>query len=269
MYKYLIVLCLSFFIPLTFASEAGQRCIDLVVTNTQDWPDLLLNGCSIDDSDIPTVLNVLREHPNYKNLYLDSNNITIQGVKLLIDVPVNLLNLSNNSIGPLGAAELAKSTTITHLWLDNCALSDAGVIALSRNTHFTALHIAQNNISSRGARAVAQNTNLTEVDISNNPVGDAGIKEFANDINLTMFIANNCRIGNPGVIALAVRDSITWLELSDNHIGDRGAYALADQQGTPNKAFILLHNRISSAGVAALKSNSLIKTLCVNPGDCW
>ncbi|MGZ5781128.1 MAG: hypothetical protein ACXWIN_09260, partial [Burkholderiaceae bacterium] len=82
------------------------------------------------------------------------------------------LDLSGNNIGDVGAAALAKNTTITHLDLRGNYLRDAGAAALAQNTTITHLDLSGNRIGDAGAAALAQNTTITHLDLSRNSIGD-------------------------------------------------------------------------------------------------
>lgn len=265
---YFLLLSLSLFNSNVYASEAGQRCIQMVVENSQGSSSLLLNSCNIDDTDIPSIVNVLNTNSNYQELNLDSNPITLKGLNLLIDAKVSSLSLNNDDLGLAGARTIAKNPHIKTLWAENAALGDAGIVALTQNTTLTNLHIGNNNITAYGVKHLTGRLNLTLLDISNNPIGNKGLAMLAKMATLTTLIANNCQIANAGLIAFSHKEALDWLQLGNNSIGDSGAIALANQPGTKERFIYLVGNPISEKGIARLKANPLIKMLCVKPGDC-
>ncbi|KAL0228977.1 hypothetical protein GEMRC1_013597 [Eukaryota sp. GEM-RC1] len=135
--------------------------------------------------------------PRLKQLHVcvDSCFIDIPLVELFkeeVYTTVTSINLSDNSIGDVGAIALAE--------------------ALKVNTSVTSLNLGGNFIGDRGVRALAEmlkvNRKVTNIDLKNNSTGDEGAKALAE--------------------ALKVNDTITNIHLTNNLIGKEGVSALAE-----------------------------------------
>ncbi|XP_068748892.1 nucleotide-binding oligomerization domain-containing protein 2-like isoform X2 [Montipora capricornis] len=204
--------------------ELAAVCVETMKTNSTVL-SLTLFSCNIDDASAAALAELLR-----------GKNSTLE-----------LLGLSHNAIGDVGADALAKglkeNSTLTKLNLSCNAIGDVGADSLAKglkeNSTLERLELYNNAIGEVGADSLAkglkENSTLISLDLSNNAIGDVGADALAKGLkeNSTLewlHLSGNA-IGEVGADALAKglkeNSTLISLDLSNNAIGDVGADALA------------------------------------------
>ena len=195
------------------------------------------------------------------------------GAALVAAAPlVNLsaLDVSACAIGADGLRLLAHSPHLRQLvsltaFRNPFACDGAAVLAgspLAGQLHV--LEIQNTGIGDRGIVALVDSPVLDRLvgpglNFSMNPIGDGGATALAACPLLEPFselVLRDCRIGDAGAAALAGSPfvaNLASLDLWHNRIGDAGARALAASSHLTVRDLSLRDNRISAAGVAALR----------------
>jgi uncharacterized protein (DUF983 family) len=157
---------------------------------------------------------------------------------------VNALDLSDNSIGEIGAHHLA--------------------LVLPLNTELSYLSLNQNQLLDGGASALSDglklNSTLRNLELSRNGIGDAGTGALAGMLetaNLMAFNLSFNRIGPSGarLLGKVLRNSkLKSLDLAGNTIGDLGAFAFAqDITGNSHlEQLVMWENGVSAKGAIAI-----------------
>ena len=188
--------------------------------------------------------------------------------------PIQILELSRNNIGDVGAAALALGLkfciNLQELRLINNKIGDDGAAALAQGlkscNSLQTLQLTINSIGADGATALAEGlkffSNLRKLGLSDNSIGDDGAAALAERLkscnNLENLVLSNNGIGNDGAAALAEGlkscNNLRVLALSYNSIGDDGAAALAKGLKSCEKLVLVDFpaNDIGDAGAAAL-----------------
>ena len=151
------------------------------------------------------------------------------------------LDLTNNRIGPQGAAVLAASPALRHLTtldLTNNRIGDAGAIALARSEtlyNLASLNLQNNWLGPSGAAALAASPAVQRVgslDLSRNQIDDDGALALARAeglLDLCALYLHENPIGNAGIAALSQSPAlhgVTALSIGGGPIGEVGIDAL-------------------------------------------
>jgi len=131
-----------------------------------------LNEKKLNDQDMLIVVQqaIIKKH--YKELNLQSNEITWQGASILADGLINnihleILYLYDNHISDLGVQYIAQSLS-------------------TKNFTLKILDLGSNNITDDGAEYLAEmfktNQTLVHLDLRNNQIGDRGLQALANTL---------------------------------------------------------------------------------------
>lgn len=135
---------------------------------------LVLSNARLEDEDIPNICKYLQQNPHITELDLSGNNITDNGVKLLVKVTaLQVLSLSHNKITDEGAEVLAQSTSLRSLALFVNKIGDKGAKALAANPNFTSLNLAYNQIGVEGLQALEQNERLRSLVMTHQKIPEA------------------------------------------------------------------------------------------------
>lgn len=158
---------------------------------------------------------------------------------------IRLLDLRNNTIGPTGAAALAKvlmgRTDLLELNLQNNPLGDDGVASLAdviaSNSSLIALDLAHTGFGQKGAAALGAalqgNSNLQRLFARHNAIGDAGCGDLApglrGNTGLAMLDLRVTKLGDSCAESFGhvlSSTSLRRLDLGSNAISANGAVAL-------------------------------------------
>ena len=233
-----------------------------------------LSNCSIGPVGAHHLAQALCVNTSVKTLKLSHNPLGDEGTKVLVEMlgaessgTVNTtlehVDLSNCSIGPVGAHHLAQAlcvnTSVKTLKLSHNPLGDEGTKVLVEmlgaessgtvNTTLEHIDLSYCSIQPVGAQHLAQavqvNTSVNTLNLRDNPLGDEGAKalaemlggngaESSGTVNTTLehVDLSNCDIGPVGAQHLArVNTLVKTLKLYCNPLGDEGAKALAEMLG--------------------------------------
>ena len=276
-----------------------------------------LSNCCIGPKGTQHLARALCVNTSVKTLKLFNNPLDDEGAKALAEllggygskssgtVNTNLehINLSNCSIGPEGAQNLAQAlcvnTSVKTLKLSENALHDEGARALAEmlgvnraessgtvNTTLEHIDLSNCSIGPAGAQRLAQalrvNTSVKTLKLSCNPLGDEGAKalaemlggnraESSGTVTLEHVDLSICRIGPAGAQRLAqalrVNTSVKTLKLTHNPLGDEGAMAIAEMLKRKNSRTVytsLEHIDLSNCSIEPAGAQHLAQALRVN-----
>eukprot|EP00732_Lithocolla_globosa_P000401 Lithocolla_globosa_v1_NODE_120_length_6112_cov_229.957240.p1 type:complete len:1897 gc:universal NODE_120_length_6112_cov_229.957240:270-5960(+) len=243
-----------------FVTQCSDRLKQLVGVSTlllpkiQDWGLLL-----------PRTINF--NHTLVK-LHLNGRNLDDESTELLCTYLskscVELLNVENNNIGPVGAKALAISlkkmlVPLKHLNLGFNAICDEGARAIAVSLEHSSLQYLSlecNRIGDDAAIAVGANlgnSTLQHLNLSKNSIGVEGVKILASGLKknstLQQLDLHGNALGDGGANELAAslaNSSLQHLNLGGNNIGGIGFQAIAD----------------------SLKVNPTLQTLNLVANDC-
>jgi len=251
-----------------------------------------LRDCNITDEACHALAECLPHARNLVTLNLSDNNITHEGLALILDALVNStvthLTISGNPLQEAGAQVLAsflkKTTKLQMLKADLVQLGSSGLdrisSALRTNKSLKALHLAENNIDARGmvsfADALSDNTTLVHLDLHANNMESEGAMTLAKALkcNRTLRILNlwDNRIGCPGITAISTALSmpdciLTDLNMKFNGLGPEGAVVLARALATNtsllnlNLSYCYVGDVGSTAIGVGLETNKILRYL--------
>ena len=214
----------------------------------------------------------IASNPRITKLDLSWNRIGPKGVAALATMPaLTRLDLSANNyystISIEGVAALAKSKTLTELWLESCDIDNRAAEALAKSHSIKKLMLWSNKISDEGAIALANNPMLTELDIGGdeNSIGTKGIQALAHNTHLEKLYLRHKSIGAidaAAFSALADNMTLTELDLSGNEISDKAILKFA--ASTHIRDLVLWRNRLGDASAIAFANNTNINKLQVD-----
>ncbi|MCE3238542.1 MAG: hypothetical protein K0R24_1523 [Gammaproteobacteria bacterium] len=199
-------------------------------------------------------------------LDLSGRGLTVTQLKELIkalegNTHLNILNVSNNPIGDIGAQLLAAPHFhFNVLYASGCNIS--AVRPLAENTRLLELDLASNEISAAGAGLFAENKTLQSLSLAGNPVGDEGAISLSKNCTLISLTLSHCKIGIKGSQALAKNTHLKTLILSNNQIQSEGAMAFAENACL--ESLSIGGNNIETPGLIALSHNTQLTGLDVN-----
>ena len=217
-----------------------------------------LSDCSIGPVGAQHLAQALCVNTSVKTLQLSDNPLDDEGAKALAEM------LGGNGAESSGTV----NTTLEHVDLSNCSIGPVGAQHLAQalcvNTSVKILQLSDNPLDDEGAKALAEmlggngaessgtvNTTLEHVDLSDCSIGPVGAQHLAQ--------------------ALCVNTSVKTLDLSDNiTLGDEGTKALAEMlggngaesSGTVNTT--LEHVDLSNCSIGPVGAQHLAQALCVN-----
>lgn len=181
---------------------AAMKYSSLVTLASSDKLQFLeilnLSRVGLDDHDI-TTLRRSKSFPKLKKLFLSDNSVGPIGAASLAQssllISLDTLLLSNNPIGPDGIKSLATSENIPllkRLYISGCKIGDAGTASIAISQYFHALielNINFNGIGLEGAHQLAQEVVLTRLeylDIGNNRLDTEGKEALKNSKNFPL-----------------------------------------------------------------------------------
>lgn len=166
---------------------------------------------------------------------LDDPAVDELAARLAAQAPLlRKLSLAHNTVGPVGAAALARSSLLARLErLDlnhNPRLGDAGAAALlaARPLKLQSLSMQHTGFGEAAAQTLAQGLllgPLTSLDISNNPhsLGAAAVRHLVAALATRWRSPANGQSQHPNA-----NTAISWLDLSMCDLSDRGAVEVAE-----------------------------------------
>ncbi len=199
-------------------------------------------------------------------LDLSGRGLTVTQLKELIkalegNTHLNILNVSNNPIGNIGAQLLAAPHFhFNVLYASGCNIS--AVRPLAENTRLLELDLASNEIGAAAASLFAENKTLQSLSLAGNPVGDEGAISLSKNCTLISLTLSHCKIGIKGGQALAKNTHLKKLFLGDNQIQAEGAMAFAENACL--ESLSIGGNDIDTSGLIALSHNTHLTALDVN-----
>jgi serine/threonine-protein kinase len=227
-------ICLDYrdykFSPKGFAWISEMRNVhQLILTNTPTT-DAMLDSLS--------KMSVLKE------LYLDGTEITDTGVKKLVHLPLNVLDLSHTNISDQSLAYLKQMPQLTtlkldatriddrglrevsemkqlyHLSLCGTRITDTGIANLTQLAKLCDLNLAETNVSDLSMSTLARCKNLVILDLQRTKVKDAGLASLTG-LKLQHLKLIRTGITTKGVATLARMQSLTFLSLAFTQIDDK------------------------------------------------
>jgi uncharacterized protein (TIGR02996 family) len=212
---------------------------------------LWLVDCEVRANVLRAVVPALSRLADLRFLDLSGNRFGSEGTPALAGALGRLTTLiaRDNYLGPLAAAELARSASLGSL------------------RH---LDLAENHLGSEGAAALAEARfgSLKSLRLDANGIGSAGIEALMQSphlVSLEALMLYGNDIGDQGAIAIASSPSMSnlrSLRLGHNYIGPRGAAALADSPNLSGLHTLALgHNPLGEEGVRALAESPYLSNL--------
>src|SRR3990167_6809288 len=135
---------------------------------------LSLENCDLQDSDMPAVVDYLKNHPRINALDLSENNLTGKSMQMLSVIQtLAWMSASYNQVGDKGAIAIANMKSLTNLDLIASNVGDAGAKALAALS-LQALDLSRNQIHDDGVMALANNKSLIILSLDSNKISDAG-----------------------------------------------------------------------------------------------
>lgn len=203
------------------------------------------------------------------SLGVAQNSLTASGVGLLdgAGLQVDILDLSDNEIGELGAAQLASAISqlrVRNLSIRRTGLSGEDVASIVKGSRkgIEILDVSQNELQTEGIETlarVAELDSLRHLTLDGAWSGPAGMKPLVSSpflVNLEKLHINSTAIGDKGIAELLTGtglNSLQELQAQDNGIGPEGAAALAASPIAARlKCLDLSFNRLGDAGAEAL-----------------
>jgi len=206
---------------------------------------------------------------------LQAQDVKIIAKDLVDNNSLQLLNLSNNNIGSLGASNLVDgiiyNTSLKDLRLSGCALGTDGVISLCRgfqhNKVLKHLDLSSNEITVDGAATLAliltsDDNHLVSLNLSRNQIGSHGSSVISealkSNTNLQSLWLSYNRIFDTGVDevanALRVNATLKHLYFDHNYITRNGAAAIGASlfSNSGLEVLSLAHNELRDVGISAL-----------------
>ena len=127
---------------------------------------------------------------------------------------------------------LAKSTSLTSLWLDG-GITDEGAMALAKSTSLTTLSLYRGNLTNKGFMALAQSTSLTSLSVYGHYPDDESFMALAKSTSLISLTLFGSDLTDKSFMALTANFTVTSLEL----------FGTVDEDSKSNIKWILERNR--------------------------
>lgn len=284
------IFCLSILassiIPLAFATSSNptvqpNECVRYIENHKIVAPPIVLldlGNCRLQDHNLSDVLAYLSNNPSIDALFLDNNNISPNGAKILAESAgiafiglddnhigsegaealatnqfVTGLSLANNYVGTEGALAIAKSKTLKMLNVTNNNIKSAGITALANNHHIASLSVGGNELDQSSVTAIINHKALKELDISYTNANSHDVVAILNELPALQSLGiDGLHLGDQITPALAQKKSLMFLDVIENDLTSKGAATLV---GLIDKNFIdidISHNLIGDEGVAQL-----------------
>lgn len=138
--------------------------------------------------------------PNLNTLKVSNCDFRDEQARIISQTIPHLttLDISENHIGPAGAAYISRMTDLTDLDIWCNRIGDAGAASISQMPHLRILDIYDNDIGPAGAASTSAMTNLTNLDIGCNNIGPEGASSISGMGNLTDLGIHYNHIGPSG-----------------------------------------------------------------------
>jgi hypothetical protein len=275
-------------------SKFSQNAIKELANNNH-LISLSLSDTGLSDEDAI----ILAQNNHLKELNLSYNNITDAGaLEIAKNTSINKLNLGGSKLTEISAKALAKNTSltsltmdrlvdasnhnaiatalatsssITNLDLDQLIIDDQAAIALANDTHLVKLVLTSSGkFTDTGALAFANNTTLKELDLYGSYLTSKSLMPLARNRTLTNLSVEFVNFGDgdpypaPDIEwakAFATNTTLKSLNLHCDRLGDQGAIDISKNTTLDFLEIDSSCNEISSAGVAALAANKIIKKI--------
>lgn len=154
---------------------------------------------------------------------------------------LRVLDVSQNSLNGMGAANLARSKTLVQLEMPHNSVGAIGAASLGQNRRLRVLNLAYNRVGDSGASILGEFGELRHLSLRGN------------------------RLKNWSGIALGLNRKLTHLDVGDNELGEDGARGLS---ATENLTHLnITGNAIGSAGVRVLKRVESLTHLSTGEGE--
>lgn len=244
------------------AINIGGDAGAIILAKSKSLEEIKLRYAGIHDEGAIAIAS----NPRITKLDLSWNGIGPKGVAALANMPaLTRLNLSASlsTLGIEGAAELAKSKTLTELWLNSCNIDNREVKELVKSHSIKKLMLWNNKIGEEGAIALANNPMLTELNIGSSKVGigTKGIQALAHNTHLEKLYLRYTLIDAAAFSALADNMTLTELDLSGDQISDEVILKFA--ASTRIRDLYLRENKLGDASAFAFANNTKINSLDV------
>ena len=263
-------------------SSGAEGLADALGTDGCRLEELRAAGNSIGVQGTEALCESLRRNAHLKLLDLARNNLRSEGAEHLAGLlsfptcaPLTTLDLSFNSLGDTGAAEIGRAlqgnATVSSLTVQRNGIGAVGAKALaewvaSPSSRCVRLDLKNNNVGPDAVEflaAVGASATLEEVDLSENQVGNEGSARLAESLQASTCPLQRLDLGKNGIGNVGVRDlsgalltnsSLAVLSLAGNSVGEEGAQALAEMLSV-NASLTSLdlgNNELGPAGAGAL-----------------
>jgi hypothetical protein len=176
--------------------------------------------------------------------------LTNKGLKYLIGLPLQTLNLDDLNIGDKGMESVSKINSLENLTLRKTDVGDQGVILLSRLPRLKTLNLSETGVEGTGLYALARMPQLTELYLDHDP----GVRNFVSilPIKLTALSLAKDKISDDELDRIVQMRGLNYLSLDDDvDISDKGLLKLAQ---LPRLNYLHLRNcGVTHAGIRKFK----------------
>jgi Ran GTPase-activating protein (RanGAP) involved in mRNA processing and transport len=243
----------------------GMASLASILRHNESIRELQLGYNNLGTKSMKTLSTILcEENTTLRKLGLSHNKLKDRGAGLishtlnpkLSNCKLTGLDLSGNSIGPVGAEQIATAL-------------------LQGNTHLTSLNLSSNKIGPLGAKHIGWMLRFThtleELLLSDNVVGDEGVATLSEGLKRDDHAVSNLRrlelnwneisdVGAGHLAQVLLENAVLKsLSLASNAIGDRGVVAIAE--ALPSD-LALQYLNISSNQVEDAGAKVLAQALC-------
>ncbi len=171
----------------------------------------------------PSLLDILSELPNLKNLRITSSGLTNDHLRMVGRLTnLRALDLDSEEISDDGVAHLVGLMQLEELVLKKTTVSDDAIRQLSKLGHIKVLHLGE-GVTDNGMKDIAQFKELRELSLEHTRVTDAGLP-YLNSIKtlerlvinstITQRVAFNTRMTEKGIAQLKAQ--LPKLEVVDS-----------------------------------------------------
>ena len=289
-------------------SNVNTLSNNLLKTEQKENTILSLNCCDLRGKDLLMLLNSQFDISQLTILDLSNNSINYEGMRWLTfqdDLCYNLielnlsenlldhkaakfltrvefhtldiLNISKNDLGPLGASILAEKGKFPNLRALNISenyLMKEGAKGLTNGPAFkyiTILDISGNEINDYGfyLLSLGKFENLLELYLGSNKIGDDGIAYISNFKKLEVLDMNSNALTYKGVNNICGKyfKNIVRLNLDNNAIGVEGTFLITSYKESNLRSLSLVKNDICTKGAELISIQYLNKIESINISD--
>jgi Ran GTPase-activating protein (RanGAP) involved in mRNA processing and transport len=289
-------------------SNVNTLSNNLLKTEQKENTILSLNCCDLRGKDLLMLLNSQFDISQLTILDLSNNSINYEGMRWLTfqdDLCYNLielnlsenlldhkaakfltrvefhtldiLNISKNDLGPLGASILAEKGKFPNLRALNISenyLMKEGAKGLTNGPAFkyiTILDISGNEINDYGfyLLSLGKFENLLELYLGSNKIGDDGIAYISNFKKLEVLDMNSNALTYKGVNNICGKyfKNIVRLNLDNNAIGVEGTFLITSYKENNLRSLSLVKNDICTKGAELISIQYLNKIESINISD--